>query len=159
MRPAIVSIQITPLPVLADGIKVFISYCDEDEALKQQLERHLSPLMRQGVISIWHRGKVEAGGKWEQQVTSHIHSANVILILISSDYLASDDCYQEMLLSIERHQTGQARVLPILLRPVYLGRRCPLEPLQVLPIEPITLSQNQDEAFVGIIHRIVDELT
>jgi hypothetical protein len=46
-----------------------------------------------------------------------LNRANVILLLISADFLASDYCYDvEMKRAMERHEAGEAIVIPIILR-------------------------------------------
>src|SRR5260221_483946 len=84
--------RITPIeeeimPVVP--LEVFISYAHEDQALKDELCAHLSNLQRQGLITTWHDGKIVAGTEWEQQIIEHLTSAHLILLLISSDFMAS----------------------------------------------------------------------
>ena len=102
-----------------NSIEVFYSYSHEDEELRQQLENHLSILRRQGVITDWHYRQIGAGREWEGEIDAHLNTAHVILLLISSDFIASDYCYDvEMQRAMERHEAGEARVIPVILRPV-----------------------------------------
>jgi hypothetical protein len=133
-------------------IEVFYSYAREDEALRDALEKHLSILHRQGLISSWHDRKIVPSTDWEQTLDAHLESASLILLLISSDFLASDYCYGvEMKRALERHHANEARVIPILLRPIE-WKGAPFARLQALPTDakPVTSWSNQDEAFANI---------
>src|SRR5947207_1964956 len=144
-------------------IEVFYSYAHEDKALRLQLEKHLSILQRLGLISSWHDRQIVPGMDWAETIDTHLEMASLILLLISADFLASDYCYGiEMKRALERHQTKEARVIPILLRPV-VWKGAPFEHLQVLPTNarPTTVWLDQDEAFADIatgIRRAIEDL-
>ncbi|HPS91261.1 MAG TPA: right-handed parallel beta-helix repeat-containing protein [Methanothrix sp.] len=140
--------------VSSRDIEVFISYSHKDEALRNELENHLSILRRQGLISTWNDRKIGAGEEWKGQIDTHLNSAQVILLLVSSDFLASDYCYDiELKRALERHESRQARVIPIILRPVD-WQGAPFGKLQALPTnaEPIISKKwgSTDEAFVDV---------
>src|SRR5436305_11535747 len=98
-------------------IEVFFSYAHEDEAFLKDLEKHLQNLKRQGLISTWYDRDIEAGKGWEEEIDRHLNTADIIVLLVSPDYMASDYCYSiEMKRAIERHERGEARVVPVLLR-------------------------------------------
>ena len=97
---------------------LFYSYAHEDELLREQLEKHLSLLKRQGFISGWHDREILPGATWAQEIDVHLESASIVLLLVSPDFLASDYCYEvEMQRALERHRCGETRVIPIILRP------------------------------------------
>src|ERR1051326_920204 len=99
-------------------LPLFYSYAHEDEPLREQLEKHLRLLSRQGIISDWHDRQIVAGMNWEQEIDEHLNTASIILLLISSDFLNSDYCYdREMQRALERHKHGEAHVIPVILRP------------------------------------------
>ena len=107
----------TPTPPAS--IEVFYSYAHEDEELVKKLRNHLSILKRQGVIREWYDREITAGTDWKGQLDQHLNSSGVILLLVSADFLASDYCYDvEMRRTLERHDQGEARVIPVLLRMV-----------------------------------------
>src|SRR5438876_8339412 len=121
-------------------IKIFFCYAHEDELLLNRLKSHLKPLQRQGLINVWHDRDISAGTNWEQEISRHLHEANIILLLISPDFMDSDYCYGiEMKQALERHDRGDARVIPIILRPVY-WQGPPIGKLQALPMDgkPVT---------------------
>ncbi len=138
-------------------VKIFFCYAHEDEALLNKLKAHLSPLLRQGHIDVWHDRDISAGTEWEREISTHLNTAQIILLLVSSDLMNSDYCYSiEMKRAIERHERGEALVIPIILRPVYWEGV--LGTLQALPTaaKPVTSSywRSLDEAFFSVVNDI-----
>jgi tetratricopeptide (TPR) repeat protein len=148
----------------APPVEVFYSYSHKDEWLRDELETHLSLLKRTGVIADWHDRRITAGTEWAGQIDEHLESAGVILLLISADFLASDYCYDiEMKRALERHESREARVIPIIIRPVD-WRGAPFGKLQALPTDgkAVTSWPNRDEAWTNVaqgIRTAVEELT
>lgn len=149
--------------------KVFFCYAREDEMLLNQLKRHLRPLQRQKLIELWFDRDIKAGENWEQEIREHLDDAQIILLLISPDFMDSDYCYGiEMKRAIERYQNGEALVIPIILRPVFWQGE-PLGKLQALPADgkPITdpdwyNKYSQDKPFFEVaegIRKAVESLT
>lgn len=140
------TIQANPQPV-----HVFISYARKDEVFYNQLVKHLSVLRRERVIAVWHDRLIQPGEDWAQQISNYLENADIILFLISADFLASDASNAEVIKAIERHDAGEARVLPIILRPVEL-QDSPLNRLQVLPKDgkPITSWGTRNDAFLDV---------
>ena len=133
-------------------IELFVSYSHRDEELMQELVKHLSVLKRQGVIRTWHDRQIAAGTEWEGQIDEHLNSAQVILLLISPDFMASDYCYDvELSCAMARHESQSACVIPVILRPVD-WRGVSFGKLQSLPkdAKPITSWANRDEAFLNV---------
>src|SRR5260370_22583189 len=130
-------------------IEVFCSHAPADEEWSREVEKHLSLLRRQGLVSIWHRRDIIAGMDWSIAIDAHVNGAAVILLLISPDFFASDYCYGvEMTRALQRHQADEARVIPILLRPVD-WKEAPFAHLQVLPtnVEAVPSWRTRDKAF------------
>lgn len=133
-------------------VKLFYSYSHQDEDLREELVNHLSLLKRQGIISEWHDRMIEAGGEWKQEIDRNLQTAQIILLLVSADFMASDYSYEvEMAEALKRHEAGEAHVVPILLRPV-LFEGAPFAKFQMLPTnaKPVTKWENRDEAFENI---------
>lgn len=133
-------------------VELFYSYSHNDEKQRARLEKHLSMLQRQGVIAGWHDRKIGAGTEWKGQIDKHLNSARVILLLVSADFLHSNYCYDvEMQRAIERHKAGEARVIPIILKPCD-WQHPPLNDLQALPkdAKPVTKWKDRDEAFTDV---------
>src|SRR5207253_6770827 len=98
-------------------IDVFYVFAQEDEELRADLEKQLALLRKIGLIADWHSGKIHAGQKWMSEVENHLHSAQIILLLISAHFMASE-AYDIARQAMERQEAGSARVIPIILRPV-----------------------------------------
>lgn len=139
-------------PQLTEPLELFYSYSHKDEELRDVLETHLSMLKRQKVISQWHDRGILAGEEWGGEIDEHLKAADIILLLVSADFLASDYCYDiELKLAMGRHEAGEACVVPVILRPCDWSG-APFGKLQALPrnARPVTTWPNQDEAFTDI---------
>lgn len=96
----------------------FISYTHADSALKEQLVRHLAPLRREGLIDLWHDGMLRPGEHLDPTIQAALAASDVVILLISADFIASEYCYeQEMLRAFARQRRGTARVIPLILKP------------------------------------------
>ncbi len=134
------------------SVTIFYSYAETDQVLRDQLATHLSQLKRDGLIEEWYDQQILAGSDRTKVINQAIHSAHIILLFISADFLASDTCYlDEMKQALERHKRGDARVIPVLVRPCD-WRHSPFAHLQWLPRngQPITSWHDQDEALATI---------
>ena len=135
---------------------LFFSYSHIDENLRDQLEIHLSSLRRQGLIDSWHDRRITAGEEFGAAIDGHIDTSDVIFLLVSPDFIASDYCYErEMKRALERHDRGEAQVIPVILRPcdwhdLLFGK------LLATPKDgrPITKWPNIDEAFQDVVTAI-----
>src|SRR6266704_5642769 len=145
-------------------IEVFISYSHKDQAFREELEIHLSNLKRQNIISSWYDGNIAPGSELEPQIMDHLMSAQIILLLISADFIHSDFCYSiEMKQAIDRHNAGEARVIPILLRPTD-WQGAPFDKLKILTTDAkaVTKWRRRDDAFADIVQGIrasINDLT
>ena len=133
-------------------MSLFYSYSHKDEALRKKLETHLSLLKDQRVIRDWHDRRIAAGTEWDGAISQNLENAEIILLLVSADFLASRYCHDvEIKRAMERHEAGSARVIPVILRPVD-WHTAPFGKLQALPSngKPVTTWKNRDEAFTDI---------
>lgn len=133
--------------------EIFFSCAPEDEDWQKKLEIHLSPLKRQGLIRTWHVYKTLPGSEWATELEKQLASAQIILLLISPDFINSEECWSNQLRqAIERHQAGEVRVIPVLVRPTANLDETPLVPLQMLPRnkKPLSSSRNKDAAFAKV---------
>ena len=97
--------------------EVFCSYADADAPFLDVLEQHLSLVQREGIITLWYKRQIVAGADWEEIRDHHLSTTTVILLLVSPDFLASENCYGiEMQRAMQRHEAREAYVVPILLR-------------------------------------------
>ncbi len=150
------------------GLSIFFSYAHEDAKLRQELAKYLIPLRNQNYISKWYDGEISAGKEWDFETKKELEEAQIILLLISPDFLASYYILkEEMPRAIERHENGEARVVPILLE-LCLYKGYPFEKLQMLPtdennnLKAINEWRTRSKAFMSIaegISKVVKELT
>src|SRR5204863_4070318 len=120
--------------------EVFCSYAHEDEPYLDRLHVYLTMLRREGLISAWHDRRIFPGEDWTKALDQHLNTASVILLLVSPDFIASDYCYNiEMQRALQRHEAGEACVIPIVIRPCEWNKT-PIARLQCLPrnCKPVT---------------------
>lgn len=99
-------------------VNIFFAYSREDSTLRDRLDKHLSGLKRKNFINTWYDGKIDAGKEWEKEIDLNLSKADIVLLLISADFLASDYCYDnEMQKAIGTHEKGDAVIIPIILNP------------------------------------------
>jgi predicted ATP-binding protein involved in virulence/nucleoside phosphorylase len=150
--------------VIGRKVKIFIVYSHKDELLRDELAMHLHSLMGQGLINVWHDKQIMLDSEWQKGIDSNLDSADIILLLISADFMASDySGGREFRRAIERHNTQDARVIPIILRPTDY-KMPPFSNLSILPTNslPVTQWGNREEAFVNIakgIRAVIGEIT
>jgi hypothetical protein len=131
---------------------LFFSYSHVDESLRDQLEVHLAGLKRQNLITAWHDRRIVAGSNLGTAIDTNLDAAEVILLLISPDFIASDYCYdREMKRAMQRHERGEAKVIPVVLRPCD-WHDLPFGKLLAAPKDgkPITTWANTDEALLDV---------
>jgi internalin A len=144
-------------------MRLFYSYSHRDETLRNKLETHLKLLQRQGLIEAWHDRNIEAGDDWKQKIDENLEGADIILLLVSADFIASDYCYEkEMKRALERHEQGKARVIPVIVRDIN-WRIAPFANLQALPKDgkAVTSWNDKDSAWRNVsegIERVVEEM-
>ena len=137
-------------------VTVFFSYSHLDEDLRDELEKHLSVLKRSGIIETWHDRRIGAGEEFDSSISHYLENANIILLMISANFLASDYCYDiEMCRAIERHNAGEARVIPVILNACD-WKHAPFGNLIAVPTDghPVTNWSDQNEAFLDIVGAI-----
>ncbi|MCP4655795.1 MAG: toll/interleukin-1 receptor domain-containing protein, partial [bacterium] len=142
-------------------VEIFISYAHEDRDLCEQLRRQLSPLEREKRVSIWTDELISAGAEWSEEILAALERAQLVLLLVSADFLASDFCYiEEMTRALERHRAGTARVVPVILRPCE-WRSTPLGELKALPRDgrPVTQWPDTDAALSDVVKGLGPVLT
>jgi len=145
-----------------EALRLFYSYSHKDEALRDELETHLKLLQREGAISGWHDRRILAGSEWDKKIDENLEKADIILLLVSADFVASDYCYDvEMKRAIERHKRKEAVVIPVILRD-YDWHTAPFGKLQALPKngKAVKLWADRDSAWKDVaqgIRKVIEE--
>ena len=75
-----------------EAVKVFFSYSHQDESLRNKLAIYLSSLKRQKLIDSWHDRRLEGGQEWDKTIKAELDGADIILLLVSADFIHSDYC-------------------------------------------------------------------
>ncbi len=144
-------------------LQLFIAYSRKDSAFLDELRVQLTPLERSGKAKIWYDGKIEPGVVWETAIRENLHSADIILLLVSADAIASDYFYdKELADALARHAAGTARVVPMIVRPC-VWQETRLGELQALPKDgkAVTSWSDRDEAYadaVAALTRMVNNI-
>jgi len=142
------------------AIKIFFCYSHEDEALLDKLKAQLKPLQREGFVDVWYDRDIRAGTEWEAELKRHLDAAQVVLLLVSPAFIASEYCYSvEMKRAMDRHKRGEACIIPIILRPC-LWQKTPLGTLQALPTNalPVTSWHSVDEALADVASGVLETI-
>jgi internalin A len=135
----------TTLSEQRQAARLFYSYSHKDESLRNELETHLTLLQRQGLIESWNDRDIEAGDEWKRKIDENLERADIILLLVSADFIASDYCYEiEMKRALERHEKNEARVIPVIVRDVN-WRNAPFAKLQGLPGDGVAVTRWPDK--------------
>ena len=146
-----------PSPDNTAPVSLFYSYAHEDEALRGELAGHLKILERRGLISAWHDRRIVPGQAWGQAIDQHLTTADLVLLLVSKDFIGSDYIWGvELAQAMQRQQAQQCEVVPILVRAVDIdpadAEDLPFLKLQALPpgLLPVTSWTNRDEAWTQV---------
>lgn len=136
--------------------RIFFSYSHRDEDLRDRLETHLSLLKHQGLIEAWHDRRISVGDDWAGAISGELEQADIILLLVSADFIGSRYCYDvEMKRALERHHAKETLVIPVILRPCD-WHEAPFGFIQAAPKDgkPIVSWPDLDDAFVDIVRKL-----
>lgn len=152
----VISLIVNVLSTPKKKWKVFYSYSHKDKDILENLDVHMSSLKRNDKIDSWYDANLLPGQDWDKEIGKQLRNSNMIILLISANFIASDFCYlKEMKNALNRHKKGQCVVVPILIKPC-LWETTPLASLKALPdnLKPVTLWENIDEAYFHIVSGI-----
>jgi hypothetical protein len=146
------------------AVEIVLCYARKDERALNKLETHLKSIQREGLVKLWYDRNISAGTEWEGEIDEHLNTAQIILLLVSPDFIASEYCYGiEMRTALERHERGEAHIVPIILRPTD-WETTPLGKLQALPKDgkAVVKWRSQDDAYVNIakeLRKTIEEMS
>jgi len=141
------------------AIKIFYCYGVKDDAFLITLEKHLKPLKSPLQIITWWEGKIPGGADRQQEIDKQLRESDIILLLVSPDFLASDHCVMIRQQVLERRKTDKGfSVVPVILRPVGLDDNGAFDGLQQLPKNklPVSKWRDKDEAWSEVRRGIVE---
>lgn len=143
-------------------MRAFISYSHQDTGALERLHVHLANLQREGRIETWYDREILAGDVLDDEISQELEQANLILLMVSPDFIASNYCIErEMQRALERHDAGEARVVPIIVEPCDWAAMPQLRRLKAVPKDAVPISDwaNANTAYLDVvqeIRRIVD---
>src|SRR5436305_1335835 len=143
-------------------VTLFYIYAHEDQKFCDALNKHLAAMKRLDWIRTWHHRDIGAGQLWKDEINRHLRQADINLLLVSADFLASDSCYSvELKSALQRHEAGEAVVVPIIVRPVDWSIT-PFHMLQALPTgeKAVVNWANRDQAFFDVaqgLRRVIEQ--
>jgi len=146
-----------------EAVRLFLSYSHKDESLRNELETHLKLMLRQRLIETWHDRLIDAGDEWKDKIDDNLERAEIILLLVSADFIASDYCYEkEMTRALELHEKGEARVIPVIGRDVN-WTHAPFAKLQAMPKDGLAVTKwpDKDSAWRNVsegIEKVAEEM-
>jgi hypothetical protein len=132
--------------------QAFISYTHRDARYAERLRTALAVLKSQGLVEDWHDRRIRAGAEWAAEIDQHLSSADLVLLLVTPDFLASDYAFGiEVTRALERHAQGAAVVVPVIVRACD-WMHTPLGKLQAVPTDgkPIASWKNRDDAWLNV---------
>jgi hypothetical protein len=139
-----------------DALHLFLAYSRKDEKYRRELTSQFSPLRRQGLIVTWTDRLINPGANWEEKISVELEKADIIILLISADFIHSNYCIGiEMTRAMVRQESGSAQVIPVIVRScLYHG--LPFAKLQVLPYEgkPIKQWRDKDLAYLSVVQGV-----
>ena len=136
----------------AERLRLFVSYSHIDKDLKERLVRHLRPLERENLVEVWADNQIQAGDDWDKEIAKKLSQADLVLTLVSIDFINSKYCYDiELEKALEREADSEAKVIPVILRSC-LWTKSPLGRLKALPTDgkAVTTWHDIDEALTVV---------
>lgn len=133
------------------GVKCFISYSHKDSRMCERFRNHLDALVRLYEFENWYDGMIPAGGNIDKEVAKNLKDSDIVFLLISPDFIASDYCYsKELKMAIKRHREGKCIVVPIICKS-YVPGTYPFSSLKFVPTDgrPINSFRPQDTGFIN----------
>jgi tetratricopeptide (TPR) repeat protein len=138
----------------APAVRIFCSYSHKDEEALKALKAHLAEVRRQGRIDDWHDRDIQAGEDWAQAIDDALAAADLVLLLVSPDFLNSDYCNGvELERALKRARTAKTRIIPIYIRPAY-WKGASFARFQGLPRDARPVygkDSDPDEAWVAVV--------
>jgi hypothetical protein len=129
-------------------VQVFISYSHKDNSARQEFEKWLVALKDNGMIASWSDINLIPGDKLMSKISKKMDEADIIVLLLSQDYLASKSCKDEMNYALN---APQKKVVPIILKDcTWLETGC--KELLALPKDGLAINkwENMEDAWQSV---------
>jgi hypothetical protein len=142
--------------VRSGPLSLFLSYAHADAEIAETLRKHLAPLRHEGIVHDWQDRDIRPGEHWDDEISTQLESADLVVALLSADFVASDYAYsRELRRAFELHQLRELVLVPVIAR-ACLWQNLPIGALQALPdgALPITSWSDPDAAYVTVVRGI-----
>ena len=139
-----------------DVVNIFIAYSRLDLDYLIELKKYVIPLERKSSVNFWYDGEIRPGSVWEQEIKKHLHQADIVVLLVSANSIASEYFYEkEVAEALERHNKKKTTVIPIILKSC-TWEMTPLGELQALPQngKPIDKWEKESDAYTDIANNL-----
>ncbi|MFG6075668.1 toll/interleukin-1 receptor domain-containing protein [Erwinia sp. OPT-41] len=137
---------------------IFVSYSHKDEQFREELEVHLAMLKREGSIDVWHDRRIVAGSQIDSTIDVELERSDIVLLLISPDFLASSYCFDvEVQRAMQLRDQGKCEVIPVILRPCdWQSANAPFSKLLAVPKDgmPVSKWPDKDDVFLDIVKQL-----
>jgi hypothetical protein len=143
---------------------VFISYSHKDSIWLDRISQHLKVLKKEGFnLDIWSDTKIKASQKWRDEIFKSLEKAKIGILLISTDFLASDFIIDNELPILLNHARSRGtEILPVIIKPSRFEKNKILAGFQAInkPSSPLSKLSNtrQEEVLVELTNRVEDIL-
>jgi energy-coupling factor transporter ATP-binding protein EcfA2 len=137
--------------------KLFISYSHKDENLIEDFIAHVAPLKNNGILSEWYDRKIETGEEFQNDIDNNLENADIICLMISSNFLASKACLKEKDVALRLKETKGIRVIPIILSPCAWTTHKELSELLAIPTDgkALTSFSDQNEGWLDAVNWLI----
>lgn len=131
---------------------LFISYSHKDEVYRDELRGALTVYERKNELEVWDDTRIEPGQKWEVEILGKLESADIIVLLLSNDFIKSDYCMQkEMQWALARDAAGECAIVPIVVRNCRFDKLTVGKIQAILPdAKPIKNHRDRDAAWLEV---------
>ncbi len=143
-------------------IQIYVSYVENDIKQFGKLIRHLKNISKTKNIKFLSHKDVISGATTDNEISRFIQEASIILILMSTNYLASTSYEQEEVQeSLKR--PNDVRIIPIIVAPCF-WKESPFHHLTPLPErgEPISQYRDRETAWLEVeegIRQVIDDMS
>lgn len=139
-------------------LKLFISYSHKDETLVSNFISHIAPLKNNEIISEWYDRKIETGEEFQIDIDNNLENADIICLMISSNFLSSIACLKEKDDALDLRNKKGIRVIPVILSPCAWSIHKELSNLLAIPTDgkSITTFVDQNEGWLDAINWIIN---
>jgi len=139
-----------------DSLSLFISYSHKDELFRDELRGALTAYERKGELTAWDDTCIVAGQKWEAEILGKLERADIVVLLLSNDFIRSDYCYlKEMKRAVESDAAGECAIVPVVVR------ACAFQKLELGQIQailpggkPIKQNKDRDAAWLKVTNEL-----